>query len=287
MRRHPGRVDQPGDRHPGQPGQRLLPGEALSHLPGCDADTPQLVVGIVHDERLRCHGVQQVVGGGAGQAEVERDPSGGNGRGAQREVAQHLECCRCRWDWATHAVQSRIRDRTRVQALRPGHSAALQFIHGADHGRHRRSQPVRCRRRRPHGRPRRVDTGGRGRCRDSPRPHRRPRCRRRRGVRGVHRLRGAGHPQHPRRRPHPAAAEPDPLARRRQRPARRGRGGARDDAAAPFHPRQRPQRRPPVHRRRLRSPAELRAGAGGARVRQPRLLRGPRAALALRAGAHR
>ena len=51
-------------------------------------------------------------------------------------------------------------------------------------------------------------------------------------LRHLHRLRRAGHHAHPARAARPAAAQPDPLARRRVRARGRARGRARADAAA-------------------------------------------------------
>ena len=102
-------------------------------------------------------------------------------------------------------------------------------------------------------------------------------------LRGLDRVRRAGQPAHRARAAHAAAEEPDPFARRRHRPARRGRGGARADAAAPLDHVHRPHRRPAHDRRGVRGPAQRRPLAGRPRARQPRLLRRPRAARALRA----
>ncbi len=78
-------------------------------------------------------------------------------------------------------------------------------------------------------------------------------------LRHLHRLRRAGHPAHPASSAHPAAAQPDPLARRRLRTRGRARGRPRPDAAADLHPGHRSYRRPA--RRPCRpTPAMLNAG---------------------------
>ncbi len=81
--------------------------------------------------------------------------------------------------------------------------------------------------------------------------------------------------------PRAAAAQPDPLARRRRRPGGRARGGPGADAAAAAHPGHRPHRRPARDRRRLRRDAERRDHPGRPRVRLARLLRRPGPAVAL------
>ena len=57
----PGAVDQLGERPPGEPGQRLLAGEAAADLERRDAEAVAVLVGQVHDEALVDHRVEQVV----------------------------------------------------------------------------------------------------------------------------------------------------------------------------------------------------------------------------------
>ena len=106
-------------------------------------------------------------------------------------------------------------------------------------------------------------------------------------LRDLDRLRCAGHPAHPARAAHRAAAQPGPLARRRVRSRGRARGGPGARAAADLDAGHRTHRHPRGDAADLRGHAQRRHHAGRARVRQPRLLRRPGPAGPLRAGADR
>ena len=117
-------------------------------------------------------------------------------------------------------------------------------------------------------------------------PH--PRARRQPdpGVRHLHRFRCAGHQAHPAGASNPVATQPDSLPRRREWARGRARGHPRDDVAEALDPDHRPHRRASRARQGLRGTALGRTDAGGPRVRQPRLFRGPRPAGARRARHH-
>ena len=103
-------------------------------------------------------------------------------------------------------------------------------------------------------------------------------------LRHLHRFRCAGDPAHPGRTASPVAAEPDPVPRGGLRGRGRAGGGAGVDVAPHLHARHRSDRCARGDAAGLRRAAERRPHPGGARVRQPRLLRRPGPAGALCAG---
>ena len=74
-------VDERGQRPPGDPLQRLLPGVAGADLERGDADAVALLLGQVDDEALLDHGGQEVVGRGARIPTAAVTRSNGTGSG--------------------------------------------------------------------------------------------------------------------------------------------------------------------------------------------------------------
>ncbi len=184
------------------------------------------------------------------------------------------DCARCN-GWHEPLARHGHRSRHRTADDHPDHR----------HRGHRRPLVRRRRRRRAARGARGAVAGGAGRGPPYPRGDRGAGRRRGAALRRLHRLRRPRHPAHPHRAAGPAAAQPRAQPRRRLRRRGRARGRPRPDAAAPVDPGHRPHRRAGGGRDDVRRAAERGPDPGRARVRQPRLLRRPRAAGALRAGA--